>query len=293
MSTHVIDYIKKNYKDHAIEANGIVIARYFSVQDHYKAEAYMEQNLLNIILEGKKMLHTQSGDVEVKAGEAFFLSRGEYVMSEVCEGGNYACLLIFFDEKVVANWLSPMLEMMPFPVTQFQSSSEPFCKIELTPFMKSTALSLLPFIEQKPAFVDKILVLKLQELLLLLLGSKEGARLVSYFQTLIPRGIDLKVFMEECFTQNWSISEFAKRSGRSLSAFKTEFASQFTNSPMKWILSKRVERAHFLIEKGGLSIGDASFRAGFKSQSHFTRVFKEHYIYAPKNLTVKKLNLTD
>ena len=167
MSIQVLEYIKKNYKDHAIEANGVVIARYFAVEDHYKAEAYMEQNLLNIILEGKKMLHTKKGDVEVRAGEAFFLSRGEYVMSEVCEGGNYACLLIFFDEKVIGNWLSPILEKIPLHVKMPSHTPEPFCKIELTPIMKSTALSLLPFIEQKPAFVDKILVLKLQELLLL------------------------------------------------------------------------------------------------------------------------------
>ncbi|WP_041959282.1 helix-turn-helix transcriptional regulator [Sulfurospirillum arsenophilum] len=293
MSIHVLEYIKKNYKDHAIEANGVVIARYFVVEDHYKAEAYMEQNLLNIILEGKKMLHTKSGDVEVRAGEAFFLSRGEYVMSEVCEGGKYACLLIFFDEKVIGNWLSPILEKLPLHVKMPSHTPEPFCKIELTPIMKSTALSLLPFIEQKPAFVDRILVLKLQELLLLLLGSPEGSKLVSYFHTLLPRGIDLKVFMEANFAQNWSIAEFAKHSGRSLSAFKTEFASQLKATPMKWILDKRVEHAHFLIKKGGLSIGEASFRAGFKSQSHFTRLFKARHIQTPKDLTGKKSNLTD
>lgn len=289
MSIQVVEYIKNNYKDYAIEANGVLIARYFSVRDHYKAEAYMEQNLLNIILEGKKMLHTKNGDVEVKAGEAFFLSKGEYVMSEVTEGGHYSCLLIFFDAKVVTQWLLPLLEIMPLHV----KISEPFCKIELTPFIKTTALSLLPFIEHKPPFMDKILLLKLQEILLLLLGSKEGAKLTTYFQALLFRGIDLKTVMEEHFTQNWSVGEFAKRSGRSLSAFKAEFALLFNMPPMKWIWEKRIERASFLIEKGGLSVGEAAFRAGFKSQSHFTRLFKAKHNAIPKNLTGKKSNLTD
>lgn len=293
MAIHVLEYIKKNYQDHAIEANGVVIARYFAVQDHYKAEAYMEQNLLNIILEGKKMLHTKEGDVEVRAGEAFFLSRGEYVMSEVCEGGRYACLLIFFDEKIIGNWLSPILEKIPLHVKTVSHLSEPFCKIELTPIMKSTALSLLPFIEQKPAFVDSILVLKLQELLLLLLGSADGTKLVSYFQNLLPRSIDMKVFMEEHFTKNWNIAEFARHCGRSLSAFKTEFALQFKTTPMKWILEKRVERAHFLIEKGGLSVGEAAFRSGFKTQSHFSRLFKARHAETPTNFRDKKSNFID
>ena len=288
MSVRVLEYIKKNFTDHAIEANGVVIARYFAIEDHYKSEAYMEQHLLNIILEGKKMLHTKKGDVEVKAGEAFFVSRGEYVMSEVCEGGNYACLLIFFDEKVIANWLLPILEAMPLSTKVRPPKQEAFCKIELSAFMKTTALSLLPFIEQKPTFVDAILMLKLQELLLLLLGSKEGEKVASYFQTLILRDIDLGLFMEEYFTQNWDLATFAKHSGRSLSAFKAEFSSLFHVSPMKWILQKRVERGRFLIEKGGLSIGEAAFSAGFKSQSHFTRLFKMHYKHSPKNLMDKK-----
>lgn len=291
MSIHVLEYIKKNYKEHLLEVQGVVVARYFSVRDHYKAEAYMEQNLLNIILEGTKTLHTHNGDIEVHAGEAFFLSRGEYVMSEVCEGGHYACLLIFFDEKVISRWLSPILEKMPLHVKTSTPSS--CCKIELTSSIKSTALSLLPFLEHKPPFVEKLLVLKLQELLLLLLGSDEGSTLASYFQTLLPRGIALKEFMEESFTQPWSIAEFAKHSGRSLSAFKTEFKSVFQTSPMQWILKKRVERTRFLIEKGGLSIGEASFRAGFKSQSHFTRLFKAQYMQTPKNFIDKKSNLTD
>ena len=293
MTTHVVEYIKNNYKDHTIELNGAVIARYFSVKDHYKAEVYMEQNLLNIVLEGTKMLHLKNGDVEVKAGEAFFLSRGEYVMSEVCEGGNYTCLLIFFDEKVIAHWLSPLLETIALHSTKVNRFVEPFCKIELTPFMKTTALSLLPFIEQKPAFVEKILMLKLQELLLLLLGSEKGQQLVSYFHTLIPRDIHLQTFMEEHFTQNWSLPEFAKFSGRSLSGFKAEFATHLKTTPMKWIWNKRVERAYFLIEKGGLSIGEAAFRAGFKNQSHFSRLFKERYTQPPKNFIDKKLDFTD
>lgn len=293
MSLHVLESIQKKYQNHTIEVSGVVIARYFTVEDHYKAEAYMEHHLLNIILEGKKTLHTKAGDVEVKAGEAFFLSRGEYVMSEMCESGKYECLLIFFDEKMSRDWLLPLLEKVPLHVKTSQPVLNPLCKVELTPIIKSTALSLLPFIEQKPAFVDAILMLKLQELFLLLLGSPEGEKLALYFQTLLPRGIDLRLFMEEHFTQNWSVSEFAKKSGRSLSAFKAEFASQFHTSVMKWILEKRVERARFLIEKGGLNIGEAAFKAGFKTQSHFSRLFKARYAQTPQSLRDKMSNLTD
>lgn len=55
MSIHVIEYIKNKYKDHTIEINGVMIARYFTVSDYYKAEAYMAQNLLNSIFTCKEV----------------------------------------------------------------------------------------------------------------------------------------------------------------------------------------------------------------------------------------------
>lgn len=288
MAIRVVHYIKNRYKEQMIEAKGVIVARYLSVEDHYKSEAYMEQNLLNIVLKGQKTLHTAQGDVEVHAGEAFLLPRGEYVMSEVCEGGEYACLLIFFNEKVIADWLVPILEKNVVAIRKKTPVQAPLCKIALSPFIKSTALSLLPFIEQKPAFVDQILILKLQELLLLLLGSLEGEKLAAFFQTLLPKNSDLGLFMEKYFVEPWSVEEFAKRSGRSLSAFKSEFALKFRQPPMKWILDKRLERAAFLIEKGELSIAEAAFRVGFKSQSHFSRLFREKFSYAPKTLQTKQ-----
>jgi AraC-like DNA-binding protein len=288
MAIHVVRYIKNRYKEHLIEAKGVTVARYFSTEDHYKSEAYMEQNLLNIVLKGQKTLHTAKGDIDVQAGEAFFLPRGEYVMSEVCEGGEYACLLIFFNEKVIADWLVPLLESVPLHVRNKAVVKERICKIALSPFIESTALSLLPFIEHKPAFVDQILILKLQELLLLLLGSLEGEKLISFFDALVARNVDLVHFMEQYFVEPWSVEEFAKRSGRSLSAFKNEFAMKFNQPPMKWILDKRLERAAFLIEKGELSIGEAAFRVGFKSPSHFSKLFKEKFSYAPKTLQIQK-----
>ena len=39
----------------------------------------------------------KEGNIEIKAGEAFFITKGEYIMSEVIGDSEYECLLIFFD----------------------------------------------------------------------------------------------------------------------------------------------------------------------------------------------------
>ncbi len=279
MSVRALDTIKKNFKEYTIESDGIVAAKYFVVESRVRGEAYIERNLLNVVLEGEKRLHTKNGDVTVRAGEAFFLAKGEYVMSEIAENGRYACLLIFFDEHSASN----ILASMPDFEIQKIDAKEGFLKVELTPLMKATAESILPFIEDKPKYADELLGLKLKELLLLLFGSKDGAKFAYYFRSAMCGKLELKAFMDENFTEEWSLSEFAKKSGRSLSAFKSDFKKIFGLTPMEWLWAKRLERAKFLIEGGGLGAGEAAFRSGFKSQSHFNRMFKDRYARTPKS----------
>ncbi len=273
MPATATDYIKANFKESIVSANGIMFARYFSVSDHYRSEAFINQNLINVVLKGEKQLHTKNGDIIVRAGEAFFLAKGEYVMSDKLEGDEYACLLIFFDDRVAGD----MFAAMAPSETTGAAKNDGFFRVELTPCLKAATDSMLLLTEQKPKFTDELLLLKLKELMLLLLGSAQGSEFASYFKASMCGKANLRLFMNEHFTQSWNLEEFAKRSGRSLSAFKSEFAKIYQTAPMKWLWQKRLEKAKFLIEKGGLDIGEAAYRCGFKSHSHFTRMFKQSF----------------
>lgn len=57
--------------------------------------------------------------------------------------------------------------------------------------------------------------------------------------------------MNDHFDRNLSLSEFARLSGRSISAFKQELKTVCGETPMKWFISKRVEQGGFLIKKRG------------------------------------------
>lgn len=285
MSITATDYIKANFKESTVSANGIMCARYFVVSDHYKSGAFINQNLINVVLKGEKQLHTKGGDIIVRAGEAYFLAKGEYVMSEKVDGDEYACLLIFFDDRVAGD----MFAAMPPCEIASPAKNDGFFRVEMTSCLKAAADSMLLLTEQKPKFADELLLLKLKELMLLLLGGKQGAEFASYFKASMCGKADLRLFMNEHFTQNWNIEEFAKKSGRSLSAFKGEFAKLFGATPMEWLWQKRLERAKLFIEKGGLDIGEAAHKCGFKSHSHFTRMFKERFKELPKKTSQAKI----
>jgi AraC family transcriptional regulator, exoenzyme S synthesis regulatory protein ExsA len=278
MSIEALDYIKTNFKETTVSSGGITIAKYYSVQNHCKTEAFISQNLINFVLRGEKMLHTKNGDITVRAGEAFFLAKGEYIMSEIVDDAEYACLLIFFDDRIAGD----MFAAMPQIEGSNGEHSDGFFRVGVTEALKKVSEGVLLLAEQKPKFADELLLLKLKELMLLLLGSPQGAMFASYFKTSLYAKVDLRLFMSEHFTKNWGISEFAARSGRSLSGFKSEFARLYDVTPMEWLWQKRLEKAKFFIEKGGLDIGMAAHRCGFKSHSHFTRMFKASFGHAPK-----------
>lgn len=274
------EYIESNFKEHTISANGIIVAKYFSVTDHYRSESFINQHLLNVVLKGEKHLHIKNEDIIVRAGEAFFLARGEYVMSEMTAEDEYACMLIFFDDKTALE----VFNTIPSFETDKIEKGNGFFRVTLNTCIQSAADSLLLLTQEKPTYVNELLHLKLREIILLLASFDQGKEFVTYFQSTMFGKINLLLFMNENFTQTWSLSEFAQRSGRSLSAFKSDFSKLYATTPMEWIWQKRLEKAKFLIENGWTDIGEAAYNCGFKSHSHFTRMFKERFSQLPKKL---------
>ena len=87
--------------------------------------------------------------------------------------------------------------------------------------------------------------------------------------------------METNFEKDLTLEEFANLSGRSLSGFKSEFKSIFEETPMQWILKKRVEKGKFLIQELRYDVGTAALSVGFKTHAHFSRVYKSHFNSIP------------
>jgi AraC-like DNA-binding protein len=92
--------------------------------------------------------------------------------------------------------------------------------------------------------------------------------------------------MEENFSFNLKLEEFARLSMRSLSAFKRDFQQVYQTSPGKWLLGKRLNHALHLISNIGKTVSEAAFESGFESPSHFSRAFRQRFGSSPA--TVKQ-----
>ncbi len=107
------------------------------------------------------------------------------------------------------------------------------------------------------------------------------------FDFAAPYKIDLTQFMEENYSSDLSVEEFAHYTGRSLTSFKKDFAQAFSLTPQRWLVKRRLQEAYRLINDEGRKPSDIYLQVGFKNLSHFSFAFKKEYGIAPSQLPAK------
>ena len=125
---------------------------------------------------------------------------------------------------------------------------------------------------------------KIKEVILTLIETMPELKSV-LFDFVEPWKIDLAAFMNSNYTVDLDLEGFAHYTGRSLSTFKKEFEQTFQTTPMKWIVSRRLEEARRLIEQEKERPLDVYLRVGFKNLSHFSTAYKRQYGYPPSTVS--------
>ena len=103
----------------------------------------------------------------------------------------------------------------------------------------------------------------------------------SLFDFTDPWKIDILNFMEQNYMNDLTLEEMANYTGRSLATFKRDFSKISDLSPQKWVVRRRLEAAHALIQSGKQKVTDVCFRVGSKNLSHFSKAYKRLYGCSP------------
>jgi AraC-like DNA-binding protein len=143
--------------------------------------------------------------------------------------------------------------------------------------------SLMPYYAGGAKLDSTFADVKREELVLILLqNNPELANVLFDFGA--PQKIDLGAYMNRNYKFNVSIERFAYLTGRSLSAFKRDFAAIFGTTPHHWLVEKRLKEARFLIEKKKQKPTDIYLELGFEDLSHFSFAFKKHFGLNPSEV---------
>jgi AraC-like DNA-binding protein len=244
------------------------------------------------VLSGKKSWRTLQGTVEVNAGDTVYIKKGAAFVRQFFDDD--FCMLIFFiKDDFIRATLEELKGKISFPTSE-SDGEENIMQLKDTPLLSAFFQGMLHHFGNDEQPADSLLELKFKELLLSILTSSEYNKLSAYFKSFAQGDLpSLPFIMEQNFSFNLSMEEFAKLCHRSLSSFKREFQNCYHTSPGKWLLAKRLDHAAMLLHDESSNISQVAYESGFEDSSHFSRTFKDRFNQTPLNYRNEQLKAAE
>jgi transcriptional regulator GlxA family with amidase domain len=89
-------------------------------------------------------------------------------------------------------------------------------------------------------------------------------------------------FIHNHLDTSMSLQEVADAAGLSVHHFAHLFKASMGETPHRYVIRQRVERARRLLQQGDLSLAEVALAVGFYDQAHFTNNFKRLTGMTPK-----------
>ncbi len=252
------------------------------VMDEISSQHFIDEHYFVYVVKGVVVLYDGSKYLELRSGQSCIAHKnrlGRYY--KMREDGELDKVILTLDES----FLKTFYNKHKPTIIKFDST-ETCIPVTGSELLNNYIVSLRQIYSQgkiSEPFGD----LKREELILILLQQQpELAGL--FFDFGIPAKINLEEFMVRNYAFNVSIARFAFLTGRSLSAFKRDFGQIFHETPSRWLISRRLQEAYFLIDKKSMKPSDIYLDLGFETLSHFSFSFKKRFGLTPTDLSGKR-----
>jgi AraC-like DNA-binding protein len=81
----------------------------------------------------------------------------------------------------------------------------------------------------------------------------------------------------------WTVENLAKECGVSIRTLEMHFQQTFGTTPKAWLTEQRQKQAICLLQDG-LRVKEVAAQLDYKYTPHFSRDFKKHWGYCPKQI---------
>lgn len=265
----------------------LLFTHYDCPQRARKERSYLECNVIVYVVSGRRIFHRNNRKYEMTEGVCVFLKKGTQVTERPGNEG-WCAMAFFMPDGFIKALMNENLNKLPvssLPVNQ----DEDILSLHINDLTRSFFSSMMPYFTMDPPPPENLVELKFKELVLSILSDKRNAQLLSYFNWLREERLPpIEDVMQKNFTSNLTVEEYSRLACRSTATFKREFKKLFQTTPAKWVMKRRVRLARELLENTSMSIGDIAFEAGFESQPHFSRAFKEQTGVTPSQWRSQK-----
>ena len=232
-------------------------------------------------LAGEGMLYGGLEQEEVNSKESVLMKCGSFVNHWKSAGALEYCEVIAI--HVTPRILQFIYENNPpdFLRKSTASNGRVFTKIPQRAVIDEYIKGLLFYFENPELITEDLIVLKLKELILLLHNvDYPGIRML--LQNLFdPVVLDFRALIQAQLYEELEIKDYAALAHMSLSTFKRKFKSVFNDTPARYILNKRLEKAAELLQFTDKRVTDVCFECGFNNPSTFSKSFSRRFRVSP------------
>ena len=256
----------------------------------YKGKVIIEKVLISAPYRYEALFHNEGCFIQIRGGGTRLLSVEDNLLIENQEAVLMKCGTYFLDfiHKIEGDTMEVLaIHLYPDILKQVYSTELPALIEQRTYAGKSSVIAnesiisryieSLEFYFQNPALVnDDLLELKIKELVLLLVQTKNAASILALVTDLYSsRNINIKSIIDLHKHSNLSLEELAALCSLSLSSFKRAFKKIYNDNPTNYFIQEKLKKAKELLTISDLSIAEVAYEAGFNDPLYFTRLFKK------------------
>lgn len=249
-----------------------------------KIQTNVQENLLVIVMNGRKKLSCGDYTTVISKGQFGFFKKGNYIMNQILTNDIYESLLVFISDEY-------MREILNLYKTEFVHDcirkDVSYIQGSVGNHLQHEIEQILRLLSDDKHDYENILNLKIKELVLYLLSGASTGEVLNFIYCCINETDDLYEYMEQNYEVCQDISSIANALNMSISTFKRKFVRAYGETPWKWIIRKKLERAMKLLNTTDYLITDICFLCGFESVSTFNVQFKKNFGVAPRQCTRK------
>ncbi len=281
---NVFDFMKELPASKKLIVNDLLFAEYKCPLSETRFDMWTHHNYFVYVIKGKKKWFAKDREVIASAGDCIFVKKGAHSIYQYFDD-EFCSLFMFIPDSFIKESL--LENQVKIPVRVPEADPATILRVEINDLLESYFLSILTYISNSTRTDTKLTELKFRELMMIVVTMPQNRNLAGYFQEVCHRSRpSIQSVMESNFSYPMNLEEFARLSGRSLSAFKREFKSVYKMTPGRWLTQKRLEHGKYLLESTDQTVTEVMMECGLKNSSHFSRAFKKQFGMTP--VEVKK-----
>lgn len=272
-----IENIPEIYIKDKKESPELFVYDFKMTNDVVKSKVNLGMNMFSFLQVGKKQVHFAGTSVAVNKDQSLLLKKGNWLWTELLDTeAIYYCKLFFFSEKKLKEFLEKHSKNK-----QIAKDETPYFTIRNDAYISSYINSLSTISEAPNVFMENLLSVKFEELMLYLLQKYERKFELYLHSLIIKETSPFKKIVESKIHSNLKLEEIAFLCNMSLSTFKRHFIKEYGTSPGKWLQDKRLQKAKETLEHENLKPSDIYLDFGYNNLSNFSIAFKNKFGFSP------------